>query len=107
MPTTKPRIALVRDEEIDRALTTTREALPSEDLRSTAAQIRALALIGAQAIERDPDMQRRTALDRRLSARYGVRPPKIDSFEGLVVGEPDPDDPRAGTEALEWARGKR
>lgn len=51
-------------------------------------------------------MERRAALDRRLAARHGVRPPRIDSFEGLVVGQPDPDDPSAGTEALEWVRGK-
>lgn len=106
MPTTKARIALVRDEELDRALTTTREALPSEDLRSTAAQVRALALIGAQAIERDPDMQRRAALDRRLAERYGIRPPKVRGFDGLVIGEPDPDDPYPGTEALRWVQGK-
>ncbi len=49
--TTKPHIALLRDEELDRALSTTREALPPENIRSTAAHVRFLALLGARAIE--------------------------------------------------------
>ncbi len=106
--TTKPRIALVRDEELDRALATTQDALPQADLRSTAAQVRALALLGARAIERDPELQRQAALDRYLAVRYGVRPPRVEGdFGDLVTGEPDPDAPYAGTEALEWVRGKR
>lgn len=107
MATTKPRIALVRDDELDRALASTRETLPEEDLRSTAAHVRALALIGAQAVEREPETVRRSALDRRLQARYGIPPPRVRGFKGLVIEDPDPDAPYAGTEALDWVRGDR
>jgi hypothetical protein len=104
---TKPRIALVLDEELDRALAATKEAL-AEDLPSRAAQVRALALLGARAIERDPELRDRAALDRYLAARYGVRPPRVEGdFRDLAIGELDPDAARAGTEALEWVRGKR
>lgn len=107
MATTKPRIALVRDDELDRALTRTRDLLSPESVRSTASQVRALALLGAKTIEGNPEVAGRAALDLRLAARYGVRPPEIDGFGDLALGEPDPEGLYAGTEALEWVRGHR
>lgn len=109
MPTTKPRIALVRDERLDRALRTTRTALPPADVRSDAAQLRALALLGAEMVTRDPARAARTALDDRLVARHGMRPPEAEGFAQLVedLPEVDRDDPYGGTRALEWVRGER
>lgn len=107
MPTSKARIALVRDDQLDRALATTQDALPEEDVRSTAGHVRALALLGAEAVERDPEAVRRLVLDRRLQDRYGIAPPLVRGFKGLVTEPPDTEAPYAGTEALEWVRGDR
>lgn len=109
MPTTKRRIPVVRDDRLDRALRATRTALPEADLRSVAAQLRALALLGAEVATSDPAWMARAALDERLVARHGMRPPEAEGFAELLADLPEADagEPRGGTAALEWVRGER
>lgn len=106
MPTKLPRIAVTRDEELDRALRETKGLLSGGEARSASAQVRALALRGARALGvADPDS---VDLWRRLAREHGVRAPQQNTpaIES-PAGEVDPDDPRPATDALEWARGER
>ncbi len=100
------RLGVPRDPELERALTDTRRLLGAAQTRSAAAQVRALALRGAQSLlEADGDPA--AALRRRLHERYGTTPATSDprDFE-LPHGEIDPEDPTPATDALRWVRGQ-
>jgi len=99
------RLGVSRDPELDRALTQTQRLLRAEETRSAAAQVRALALRGAQSLleaEGDPAAK----LRRRLHERYGTIPATSDPRDfRLPPGEIDPDDPTPASDALRWVRG--
>jgi len=106
MPTKHPRIGVTCDPELERALKRARAKLPPEARRSRAAQVRALALIGAAHVgDPAPEIEDdREWLRRVHNARLG------NGRLLEVVGdrlEPDPDDPYALTRALEWVKGDR
>lgn len=97
---------MARDPELDRALEQTRRLLGARETRSAAAQVRALALRGAESlldVEGGPAAERR----RRLHERYATLPATSDprDFE-LPAGEIHPGDPTPATDALDWVRGK-
>ena len=99
------RLGVSRDPELDRALAQTQRLLRTEETRSAAAQVRALALRGAQSLleaDRDPAAE----LRRRLHERYGTIPATSDPRDfRLPPGEIDPDDPTPASDALRWVRG--
>ncbi len=110
MPSPHPRIAVVRDPEVERALERTRRLLPPGQTRSSAAHLRALALRGADevAMAADPAEAER----HRLIDKYGLIPasqpfrPGENRFPWLDEEEIDPNDPTPATDALNWVRGK-
>lgn len=110
MPSPHPRIAVVRDPEVDRALERTRRLLSPGQTRSTAAHLRALALRGAEevAASADPD----DAEEQRLIDKHGLIPASHpyrageDRFPWLDTDQIDPDDPMPATDALNWVPGK-
>jgi hypothetical protein len=105
MPTEHARIALVRDEELDRALKRAERFLPAEARRSQAARVRALAIRGAAALaaEAQDDGARFDAALGALGATRAMGtwsdlPPPIS------LGPPDG---RPGSAALDEVRGPR
>lgn len=100
-----PRLGVPRDPELGRALAQTRPLLPKEETRSAAAQIRSLAIRGAQSVldAAGPEGE----LRRRLVEKHGVIPARVDLLSlGKPTGEIDPDDPTPASDALRWVRGK-
>ncbi len=110
MPSPHPRIAVVRDPEVERALERTRRLLPPGQTRSSAAHLRALALRGADEVAMAADPAE--AESQRLIDKYGLIPashpfrPGKDRFPWLDTDEIDPNDPTPATDALNWVRGK-
>ena len=105
MASKHPRLGVPRDPDLDRALSETRPLLASEETRSGAAQIRALALRGARAVLADagPEAVARA----RLREKYNLIPATSDlSSLGPPEGEVDPDDPTPASDALRWVRGE-
>lgn len=101
-----PRLGVSRDPELDRALAQTRRLLGEKETRSAAAQVRALALRGAEALMDGEDPA--TQIRRRLYEKYDIsRPATSDprSFKA-PTDEIDPDDPTPASDALRWVRGK-
>ncbi len=105
MPTMHARIALVRDEELDRALRSVERLLPDEARRSQAARVRALAIRGAAALaaeDHDDDARFEAALDAlgatRATESWDDLPPPIN------IGPPED---RLGSAALDEVRGLR
>lgn len=105
MPTTHTRIALVRDEELDRALRSVERLLSDDARRSQAARVRALAIRGAAALaaeHEDEDARFHAALDAmgatRATASWDDLPPPVR------LGDPAE---RLGTKALQELRGDR
>lgn len=83
----------------------TRPLLASDETRSAAAQIRALALRGATAVlaEAGPEAAERS----RLREKYNLIPATADLMSlGPPEGELDPDDPTPASDALRWVRGE-
>jgi hypothetical protein len=99
-----PRLGVARDPEVERALAQTRILLGERETRSAAAQVRALALRGAEALveQAGPAAQ----LRRRLVEEHGAQPATVDpsDFEA-PPGEVDPADPTPASNALRWVRG--
>lgn len=106
MATKYRRLGVIRDPELDRALSQTQRLLGSEETRSAAAQVRALALRGAEALL-EADVDPAAEARRRLHERYGTIPAQSDPRDfRLPPGEIDPEDPTPATDALRWVRGK-
>lgn len=108
MPTKHPRIAVTCDPELERALARSRRSLPPQARRSRAAQVRALALIGAAHVrDPEPEIEDDGEWLRRV---HGARPARGDLrtfLDALDLGPVDPDDPYAGQRAVQWAKGDR
>ena len=107
MPSPHPRIAVVRDPEVERALERTRRLLPPGQTRSSAAHLRALALRGAEEVAASAAPVE--AEEQRLIEKYGLIPasrPGDFDFPWLATDEIDPADPTPATDALDWVRGK-
>lgn len=105
MATPHPRIAVVHDDELDRALQLAEPLLSAEQRRSQAARVRALAIRGAAAMvaEHGDENVRiedglRSLDATRSTARWDDLPAAI------VVGDPAE---RAGSAALDDVRGSR
>jgi len=101
VPTPHPRIAVVRDPELDAALLRTRAALPAYETTSTARHLRALALRGAALVAPGDDVAERL---RALGVRAGTQ--RWDALPAPPAAPPG-DDERAGTAELDWVRGER
>lgn len=105
MPSKTPRIAVPRDDGLDRALARTRDRLAPGETRSAAAHVHALALRGARALDEERGDPKAELLE-RLRTKHGARLGTGDLLDlGLPPGEIDPDDPRPATDALNWVRG--
>lgn len=105
MASKHPRLGVARDPELARAMSDTRPLLGSEETRSAAAQIRALALRGATAVlaEAGPD----AAELARFREKYNLIPATSDLMSlPPPEGELDPDDPTPASDALRWVRGE-
>ncbi len=105
MATKYPRLGVSRDPELERALAETRRLLDEKETRSAAAQVRALALRGAESLMSRDDPA--TDFRRRLYEDFDVTPSTSDprTFKA-PEGEIDPDDPYPASDALRWVRGK-
>lgn len=103
MPTKHRRLALVRDPEVDAALERARGALHSD--KPDAALARELLLAGAEVVAPEPEDP---FIARLLRDFPGTRPAKYTPEEALARRGPlppmDPDDPYAGTRALQEQR---
>lgn len=104
MPTKHPRIAVVRDPELDAALERAAQVL-GED-RSTAALLRELALLGAQSLP-SSEWVRTMERMRALGLEPARLPPGDVVARGLAMGPADPEDPTPATDALEYVRADR
>ncbi|MQA74490.1 MAG: hypothetical protein GEU88_09160 [Solirubrobacterales bacterium] len=105
MPTKHRRIAIVRDEQMERALEAGRAAVGRS--RPEAAIARELILRGAEAMRPAGGGE----WERLLVERHGARPAHGSIREALDELEPlppvDPDDARRATSALEELREER
>jgi hypothetical protein len=100
-----PRLGVVRDPEVERALALTEPLLDPAETRSAAAQIRALTLRGAQAVLASADSGSR--LQARLAEHYGARPVRGNLLElDPPPGKPEPKDAAPASDALRWVRGE-
>ena len=105
MATKYPRLGVSHDPELERALSLTRPLLANQETRSAAAQVRALALRGADSLLESADPV--SEVRRRLYAEFDVTPATSDprTFKA-PEGEIDPSDPTPASDALRWVRGK-
>jgi hypothetical protein len=103
MPTKHPRIGVVRDPELEEALTLARSRLGP---RPAAALVRELALRGAERLSNeDPDWE--DPVD-WLVREHGASPARARFADVLEpLGPVDPNDPTPGTDALEELRADR
>lgn len=100
-----PRLGVVRDPEVERALALTEPLLDPGETRSAAAQIRALTLRGAQAVLAEAGAE--SELRARLAERYGAKPSRGSLLEVEPPrGEPDASDAAPASDALQWVRGE-
>ena len=102
MPTRHPRLALTRDEELDRALRRAREALDSDKPDATLA--RELMLAGADVLAPEPEDE----FTARLVREFGATPARMSVDEWLRRRGPlapvDPDDPHPASKYLDELR---
>jgi hypothetical protein len=105
MASRHPRLGVVRDPEVARALALTEPLLDPGETRSAAAQIRALTLRGAQAVLAEAGAE--SELRARLAERYGAKPSRGSLLEVEPPrGEPDASDAAPASDALQWVRGE-
>lgn len=105
MATRYPRLGVQRDPALESALARTARLLSEHETRSAAAQVRALALRGAEALTSADDPA--SELRRRLYERHEVVPAEADPSDFEAPPEAvDPDDPTPASDALRWVRGK-
>ena len=105
MASRHPRLGVVRDPDVARALALTEPLLDPAETRSAAAQIRALTLRGAEAVLAGASSE--SQLQARLAERYGARPGKGSLLE--LDPPPDASDAAgvtAASDALQWVRGE-
>ncbi len=105
MASRHPRLGVVRDPAVERALALTEPLLEPTETRSAAAQIRALTLRGAQAVLDGAGSA--SKLEAQLAERYGAKPGH-GSLADLdrLPGEPNPDGTSPASDALRWVRGE-
>lgn len=105
MASRHPRLGVVRDPEMERALALTEPLLDATETRSAAAQIRALTLRGARAVLADAGTE--SQMRARLAERYGAKPGRGSLLElEPPPGEPDADGGAPASDALRWVRGE-
>lgn len=105
MASRHPRLGVVRDPEVERALALTQPLLDAAETRSAAAQIRALTLRGARAVLADAGSE--SQLQARLAERYGARPAHGSLLElEAPPGKPDTAGAAPASDALRWVRGE-
>jgi hypothetical protein len=104
MASRHPRLGVVRDPAVDRALALTKPLLDPAETRSAAAQIRALTLRGAEATLAGADSE--SQLKARIAQRYGARPGNGSLLELDPPPPPDPVDATPASDALQWVRGE-
>lgn len=104
MASRHPRLGVVRDPEMERALALTEPLLDAAETRSAAAQIRALTLRGAEAVLAGAGSE--SQLQARLAERYSARPGRGSLLElDSPPDQPDPSDTTPASDALQWVRG--
>ena len=100
-----PRLGVVRDPALERALRQTQPLLSKQETRSAAAQVRALALRGARSVLSQGGAA--AELRERLIEEHGVIPARVDPRTIPEAEEElDPSDPTPATDALRWVRGE-
>jgi hypothetical protein len=104
MPTKHPRIAVVRDPELDAALERAAQVLGEK--HSAAALLRKLALLGAQSLPSSKWVQTMERM-RALGLQPAQLPPGDVVARGLTMGPVDPNNPTPATDALEFVRADR
>jgi hypothetical protein len=105
MASRHPRLGVVRDPEMERALALTEPLLDPAETRSAAAQIRALTLRGARAVLADAGSE--SQLRAKLAERYDAKPGRGSLLElEPPPGEPDPAGTAPASDALRWVRGE-
>jgi hypothetical protein len=104
MPTKHPRIAVVRDPQLDAALERAAQVLG--DKHSTAALLRELALLGAQSLPSSKWVQTMERM-RALGLQPAQLPPGDVVARMASMGPVDPDNPTPATDALEYMRADR
>lgn len=105
MASRHPRLGVVRDPDMERALALTAPLLDPSETRSAAAQIRALTLRGARAVLADAGSE--SSLRAALAERYGARPGRGSLLElDAPPGEPEPPGAAPASDALRWVRGE-
>jgi len=104
VPTNHPRIAVVRDSELDAALEHAAQVLGEK--RSSAALLRELALLGAHSLP-SSEWVRTMERMRALGLQPAQLPPGDVVARGLAMGPVNPDDPTPATDALEYVRADR
>lgn len=105
MATVHPRIAVIRDSELDRALTISDPLLTATERRSQASRVHALAIRGARAIAEQSAEDTRAEL--AFSAMSAQRPTADWSSLPAPVRLSATEGVRPGTAALADARGDR
>jgi hypothetical protein len=107
MPTKHRRIAIIRDEEVDQALTRARGVMDAR--LADASLARELVLRGAESIADEHGSEEDD--DRRwLVEKFGARPARRPLAEALAEIEPipmDPNDPYRATRILQELREER
>lgn len=98
-------MGVARDPELERALASTRPLLSQRETRSAAAQVRALALRGAETLMQQAGPA--GELRQRLATKYDVVPARVDPRTiGVPDGDVDAEDPTPASDALRWVRGE-
>ncbi|HEY7829764.1 MAG TPA: hypothetical protein VIC06_04280 [Solirubrobacteraceae bacterium] len=104
VPTNHPRIAVVRDPELDAALEHAAQVLGEK--RSTAALLRELALLGVQSLP-SSEWVRTMERMRALGLQPAQLPPGDVMGRIASMGPVDPENPTPATDALEYVRADR
>jgi hypothetical protein len=104
MGTQYPRVALVKDPELQAVLQSTRHLLDLAEIPSEAGRVKRLALIGARALLGD-DEEPALEAHLRVLGRPGVRPAShhLADLPWLDTETPDPEN--TASQGLEWVRG--
>lgn len=103
MSTKHKRIGVIRDPELDRALAKTQSLFHDGSQKSAAAQVRALALLGAESmLEQSDEASKLRAI---LIEKYGARP-ATRNLRDFMPLEEDIYESNSLSKALQWTRGQ-